>query len=209
MLNLHFITIFPEICENYFNYSVIGRAKKSGEVKIHTYNPIDNVQSKERVDDKPYGGGPGMVMKADPILKSFDEAKKNKKSVKTIFLSPGGKKFNQAMAKELSMYRHLIFICGRYEGVDNRVLDATGAESVSIGDYTLTGGELPALAMADAILREVEGVLGNENSLEDKRKAGRKVYTRPVEFKYKGKNYTVPEVLRSGHHKEIDDFRTK
>ncbi len=202
---------------------VLGRAQKKEKGKgakvtgqkiaVSYYNPRDYTKDKHRkVDDRPYGGGPGMVMMAEPVVKAWQKAvgRKAQGKVKTLLLSPRGKKFTQDLAKEYAKkYDHLVFICGRYEGIDSRVGEIIELEEISVGDYILTGGELPALAIADAVSRQIEGVLGTFESLEDHRPNNGKFYTRPEVFKYKGQKYEVPGVLLQGNHKEIDKWRAK
>lgn len=221
-MNFHIITIFPEICKAYTNAGVLGRAQKTEKgkgakvrgkkISISYYNPRDFASDKHRkVDDRPYGGGPGMVMKAEPILKAWDKAVGRKKGkVKTLLMSPRGEKFDQKMAKELTnKYEHIVLISGRYEGIDARVKDILKAEEVSVGDYVLTGGELPALTIIDAVSREVPGVLGTFESLEDQRVSSGEMYTRPEVLEYKKDKYQVPEVYLSGDHKAIESRKAK
>jgi len=222
MTTFHIVTIFPETFSSYLNEGVLGRAiNKKKIVKIKFYNPRDYTKDKHkrarpdgrpfgRVDSIPYGGGPGMVMLVSPILKAWQKAKGQKKDVKTIILSPGGKEFTNRYAKKLSEeFNHIILIAGRYEGIDARVKKITKAEEISIGNYVLTGGELPAMVMIDTISRQIEGVLGDYNSLEENRISSGEVYTKPREIRYKGKSYKVPEVLTSGHHAKIDKWKTR
>ena len=221
-MNFHLITLFPDICQAYTDASVLGRAQKTDKGKgakvrgkkivVSYYNPRDFATNKhKKVDDKPYGGGPGMVMRAEPILKAWQKAvgrKKDQKKVKTLIMSPRGKTFDQAMAKEFAKkYDHLVLISGRYEGIDGRVKTALKAEEVSVGDYILTGGELPALSIIDAVSRHIPGVLGTHDSLEDDRATNGETYTRPEVIEYKKKKLTVPQVLLDGNHKEIEKWR--
>lgn len=221
-MNFHVITLFPDMCKAYTDASILGRAQKTHKGKgsknrgkkmeVHYYNPRDFTKSKHnKVDGRPYGGGPGMVMQAEPILKAWDKAvgrKKNLKKIKTLIMSPRGKQFDQTMAKKLAKnYDHVVLISGRYEGIDERVKKALKAEEVSVGDYTLTGGELPALTILDAVAREIPGVLGEQESLEDRRVTNGESYTRPPRFTYKKKNYDVPDVYLSGNHAEIEKKR--
>ena len=221
-MNFHVITIFPDICSAYTDAGVLGRAQKTEKgkgakvrgkkISVTYYNPRDYATDKHRkVDDRPYGGGPGMVMKAEPILKAWEKAVGRKKSkVKTLLMSPRGVKFDQKMAKELaSKYEHVVLISGRYEGVDARVKDILKAEEVSAGDYVLTGGELPALSIIDAVSREVPGVLGTFESLEDQRLSSGEMYTRPEILEYKKKKHQVPKVYLNGDPKAINERRTK
>jgi len=214
-MNFHVITIFPEICQTYTDTGILGRAQKDEKgrgakvqgqkIKINYYNPRDYTTDKHhKVDDRPYGGGPGMVMKAEPILKAWNKAVGRKQNVKTLIMSPRGVKFDQSMAKQLSkQYKHLVLISGRYEGIDARVQEILNAEEVSVGDYVLTGGELPALTIIDAVSREIPGVLGTFESLEDQRISSGEMYTRPEILEYKKQKYQVPNVFLNGNHAEI------
>jgi tRNA (guanine37-N1)-methyltransferase len=208
-MNFHIITLFPEAFDSYLNESILARAIKDKKIKVKFYNPRDFVKDKKtRVDAKPYGGGPGMVIKAEPVIKAIAKAKGKKTKVKIIFLSPSGKQFDNPYAKKLTKgYKDIIIISGHYEGIDARVKKIFKAEDVSIGSYVLTGGELPAMIMIDVISRQIKGVLGNIESLEESRVSSPDVYTRPEEFIYKKKKYKVPKVLLSGHHKEIEDWK--
>ena len=206
MLSFHIVSLFPDVFERYLSESIIGRAVKNKKIKFSFYNPMDE-RVGGRIDKRPYGGGPGMVLEAKPFLKAHQRAVGKKKGVKTIFFSPSGTPFTQKKAKEYTKFKHLVFLCGHYEGIDERVAKITGAEKLSIGDFVLTGGELPALIVADSVSREIPGVLGNANSPEDLRISSPKSYTRPSVLRWKGKDYKVPEILVSGNHKEIDTFR--
>ena len=221
-MHFHVITLFPEVAKTYTDASVLGRAQKTDKGKgakvrgkkiaVSYYNPRDFTTDKhKKVDDKPYGGGPGMVMKAEPILKAWNKAvgrKKDQKKVKTLIMSPRGTVFTQDLAKEyVKKYDHLVLISGRYEGIDGRVKTALKAEEVSVGDYILTGGELPALTIIDATSRQVEGVLGTQESLEDDRATSGETYTRPEVLEYKKKKLKVPSVFLGGNHAEIEKRR--
>lgn len=208
-MHFHIVTLFPESFQSYISSSIIGRAVQDKKIKISFYNPRDFTNDpRHRIDQKPYGGGPGMVIEAEPVIKAIAKAKGTKKSVKIFFLSPGGEKFTTDTAKKTAKkYKHVIFVCGRYEGIDARIKKVFTMEDVSIGDYVLTGGELPALVMMDCISRQVKGVLGDIDSLEENRVSSHDVYTRPALFTYKKKKYAVPEVLLSGHHKEIEEWK--
>lgn len=208
-MNIYIITLFPEALKPYLNESILGRAQKKKLINIEYYNPRDFSKDKhKRVDEKPYGGGPGMVMVADPILNAVNKARGRKKNVKVIILSPRGRQFTNALAITLSKkYKDIILISGRYEGIDARVKKILRAEEVSIGPYVLTGGELPAAIVVDSIARQIRGVLGKDESIEEKRNASHEVYTRPEIVKHKGKNYKVPRVLLSGNHKDIEEWR--
>lgn len=207
-MNFHIISIFPESFTSYINESILKRAQKNKLIKFSFYNPRNFTKDKhKKVDNKQYGGGPGMVMGVQPIISAVTKAKGNKKNVRVIILSPRGKQFNTKIADKLKAYKNIIFICGRYEGIDARVKKILKAEEISIGPYILTGGELPALIMIDAISRRIPGVLGSSQSIEEKRIAGSDIYTRPQEIIYKKKKYKVPKVLISGNHKNIENFR--
>lgn len=209
------ITIFPESLKGYFNSSILKRAQKNKKIEINFHNLRDFANDRhKKVDDKSFGGGPGMVLKIEPIVKAinsiFKSKIKNQKS-KVIVFSPSGKQFSQKMAKNwANNFNNLILICGRYEGVDARVNKIIKVEEISIGSYILTGGELPAAVVVDSVSRQIKGVLGKEESLEEKRgMSGFPVYTKPEVFEYQGKKYSVPKVLLSGHHKKIKSWREK
>jgi len=215
-MTFHVITIFPDIFISYLNESIIGRAIKNKLVSINFYNPRDFIKAPKNnyrpVDDKPYGGGPGMVMRAEPLLKAIEKAisKIRGKKIKIILFSPSGKKFETAYAKQaVKKYTDIILISGRYEGIDARVQKIFKAEEISIGDYVLTGGELPAMVLIDSISRQIPGVLGKYESLEEERVSSSEVYTRPEVLEYKGKKYKVPKVLLSGNHKKIEEWKQK
>lgn len=252
-MNFHIITLFPNLVRSYLSESILARAIKTGKISATFYNPRDYAKptsaqkNKEkpylRVDHKPYGGGPGMVMQALPVIKAveaavreaskvhrFGASKKGSKvhrfigsnskigktgrseapKLKIVFFSPGGKKFDTAYAKSAAKkYSDVILICGRYEGIDARVRKIFKADEVSVGDYVLTGGEVPAMILIDSIARQVEGVLGNFSSREEERVSSKEVYTRPEVLRYKGKEYKVPKVLLSGHHARIEKWKSK
>ncbi|MFM2381385.1 MAG: tRNA ((1)-)-methyltransferase, tRNA (guanine37-N1)-methyltransferase [Candidatus Parcubacteria bacterium] len=221
-MHFHVITLFPEICKTYTDGSVLGRAQKTEKgkgakvrgkkIEVQYYSPRDYATNKHnKVDDRPYGGGPGMVMMAEPVLSAWEKAvgkKKTPKKIKTLIMSPRGTVFTTAMAKELAKkYEHIVLISGRYEGIDSRVKKILKAEEVSVGDYVLTGGELPALSIIDSVSRQIPGVLGTFESLEEERISSGEMYTRPAEFIYKKKKHKVPEVLQNGNHKDIEEWR--
>jgi tRNA (guanine37-N1)-methyltransferase len=195
--------------DSYLQESILGRAIKDKKISVKFYNPMDFCKPKERVDARPYGGGPGMVLRPEFFLKAFSKIKiKDKKKTKIILFSTTGKKFTTSYAKNSAKkYTDIIMISGRYEGIDARVQKILRAEEISIGDYVLTGGELPAMILIDSISRQVKGVLGKYESLEEERVSSSEVYTRPEILKYKGKNYRVPKVLLSGNHKKIDEWK--
>ena len=207
----HIVTIFPEAFESYLGTSILKRAIQVGIIQVKFYNPRDFTDDKHgKTDDRPYGGGPGMVMYAMPILKAVETIKYQIKNAKCqiILFSASGKQFDNQMARRISKkYRDIILIAGHYEGVDLRVKKALRAEELSVGPYILTGGELPAMILIDSIGRQISGVLGKEESLEEGRAAGREVYTRPEVIEFRGKSYRVPKVLLSGNHKKIEEYR--
>lgn len=201
------ITLFPEMFSS-LEHSITGRALKASLLSLQYWNPRDFTTDKHHtVDDKPYGGGPGMLMKVEPLQKALHAAKQTLPSAKTIYLSPQGKPFTQTAAKQFAQQAELIFLCGRYEGVDERLIESEVDEEWSIGDYVVTGGELPAMIMIDAIARLIPGVLGDQQSAEqDSFSHGlldHPHYTRPEEIN----NQRVPEVLLSGNHAAIAQWR--
>lgn len=220
-MKFHVVTLFPEVVEAYTGASILGRAQKEKKLTVNTYqlrdfvtNPAKGARGADkwfykRVDDKPYGGGPGMVLQAEPFVRAVEKIKKGKKNVKVLITSAGGKEFTNEYAKKLAKQKEVVILCGRYEGIDARVKKALGAEEVSVGNYILTGGEIPALTIIDATARQIPGVLGKFESLEEGRVASHDVYTRPEVFEFKKKKYSVPKVLLSGHHANIDAQRTK
>jgi tRNA (guanine37-N1)-methyltransferase len=210
-MHFHIITLFPESIKPYFDTSILGRAQRDKKIKVSFYNPRDFTKDKHRrVDQKPYGGGPGMVLEAESVLKAAQKAIGTKKKVLTIFFSPSGTQFTNAIARTyVKKYEHVVFICGHYEGVDARVKKILKAKEVSVGPFVLTGGELPAALVADAVTRQIKGVLGSYDSLEEERVASGEVYTRPEVLVYKKKKYRVPKILLSGHHKKIEEWKKK
>lgn len=208
-MKFHVVTLFPEVIEAYMGASILGRAQKNKLLSVKAYQLRDYVTNKwGKADERPYGGGPGMVLQAEPFIRAVDKIRKGKK-VKVLITSAGGKPFTNAYAKKLAKEKEVIILCGRYEGIDARVKKILKAEEVSVGPYILTGGEIPALTVIDATARQVKGVLGKFESLEEGRIASHDVFTRPEVLKYKGKSYRVPKVLLSGHHANIDTLRTK
>lgn len=213
------ITIFPNIFDSYCNESIVKRAKEKGVIDIVVHNLRDYTHDKhKKVDDTPYGGGAGMVLKVDPIFEVVTSLKQSTESIqqlkstigttRTILFSAKGKRFMQSDAVRLAMYDRLILVCGRYEGVDERVAEHVVDEELSIGDFVLTGGELPAMVVVDAVARLLPGVLGNTESSLDESHAIEGIleypqYTKPEEFM----GWRVPEVLLSGHHKDIGTWR--
>jgi tRNA (guanine37-N1)-methyltransferase len=213
ILTFHIVTLFQGAFESYLGESIINRAIQDKKIKVVFYNPRDFTDDKwARVDRKPYGGGPGMVLEASSVLKAVVKAlgRKNRKNVKILFFEPNGKQFTNGVAETLATsVSHIVMICGRYEGVDARVKKILQAESCTIGPYVLTGGELPAMVILDAVSRRIPGVLGSEESVEERRVSSSEVYTRPEVLQWKGKKYRVPKVLLSGNHKEIEAWKKK
>ncbi len=202
------LTLFPEMIEGVLNSSILGRAVKNDRIAYETINIRDFSQDKHgSVDDYPYGGGAGMLMQPQPVFDAWKHATGNDRQVRTIYLTPQGETFNQSMAEEFAREKELVFLCGHYEGIDERVLEECVTDYVSIGDYVLTGGELPTLVMIDAIARLVDGVLHNDESAQtetfDNGLLEYPQYTRPAEWMGK----EVPEVLLSGDHKKIEEWR--
>ena len=200
------LTLFPEMFEA-LNESIIGRAKEKELIEINLINIRDFSKDKhKKVDDTPYGGGAGMIMMPDVVYDAYSSIT-DKENAKVIYLSPQGKVLNQEKVKELSKENHLILLCGHYEGIDQRVLDEIVDEEISIGDYVLTGGELPAMVLIDSVSRYVKGVLKEESVAEESFSNNKLLeypqYTRPEEFRGK----RVPEVLISGHHENIKKWR--
>ncbi len=215
-LNFHIVSLFPESFDSYIDKSIIARAIENKLIKVLFYNPKDFAEANKsgitKVDDRPYGGGPGMVIQAEPVIKSIEKifSKKSIDPKKTmiVFLSPSGQQFDTELATKIcKKYTDIIIVCGRYEGIDARVKKIFKMTDISVGPWVTTGGELPALIMIDVISRQVEGVLGKFESREESRVSSSEVYTRPEILIYKNKKYKVPKVLLSGNHKEIDKWR--
>ncbi len=211
-MKIDIMTLFPEMCERVLSESIIGRARKQGFVDIACHNIRDFAGNKHgKVDDMPYGGGMGMVMAAKPIFDCYSSLFDSKTQEKPhlIYMSPKGKTLTQQRVKELSALPHIVILCGHYEGVDERVIEEIVDEEISIGDYVLTGGELPALTLADAVCRMLPGVLSDEECFTEESHYGGLLeypqYTRPAVWHEK----EVPDVLLSGNHKEIANWRRK
>ena len=208
-MNFHVLTLFPEMIEQGMHTSIIGRAIAGGYLSIDAINIRDYAFNKhQKVDDYPYGGGAGMLMQAEPVYLAYESVqKKLGYRPRVVYLTPQGEVFHQTMAKELAKEKDLVFLCGLYEGIDERVLDEIVTDYVSIGDYVLTGGELPAMVMMDSISRMVPGVLSNQESGETESFAGNLLeypqYSRPEEWH----GQKVPPVLLSGHHANIEAWR--
>ena len=209
-MNFYIMTLFPDMVKDGLNTSIIGRAMEKGLLSIDAVNIRDYAFNKHHsVDDYPYGGGAGMLMQAEPVYQTYKaiEEKTGKKNLRVVYLSPQGKTFNQTMAEEFAQEEDLVFLCGHYEGIDERVLDEVVTDYVSIGDYVLTGGELPAMIMIDAISRLVPGVLHNDVSAEFESFQDNLLeypqYSRPEIWHDK----QVPAILLSGHHANIEKWR--
>ncbi len=208
-MTFYVLTLFPEMIMNGLSNSITGRAMDAGLINIEAVNIRDFTNDKHRhVDDYPYGGGAGMVMQAEPVYNAYMHVcEMADHKPKVIYMTPQGRTFNQGIAKELSIEEDLILLCGHYEGIDERVLELIVDDSISIGDFVLTGGELPAMAIIDTISRLIPGVLNNDESAEIESFYNNLLeypqYTRPVEFMGK----KVPDVLLSGHHKNIEAWR--
>lgn len=208
-MNYYVMTLFPEMIEQGMNTSIIGRAMAKNLLSLKTINIRDySVRGDGRIDDYPYGGGAGMVMQAEPVCRAYETLSEELGyRPRLIYLTPQGKVFHQEMAKEFAKEKDLVFLCGHYEGIDERVLEEIATDFVSIGDYVLTGGELPSMVMMDSIARMVPGVLSNQESGETESFAGNLLeypqYSRPENWRGK----TVPPVLMSGHHGNVDRWR--
>ncbi len=211
MLTFHILSIFPEMFSGVFQESILKRAQENGLIKINLVNIRDYAIDKHATtDDYPFGGGPGMLMKIEPVFRAFQDVCGNAKRLPhRIFMSPRGTTLTQQKTIELSAKQEILILCGRYEGIDERIREMMIDEELSIGDYVLTGGELPAMVLVDAVSRMIPGVLGDENSFKDdsfyQGILGYPQYTRPREFQGK----SVPDILLSGHHAKIESWRRK
>ncbi|OGI72259.1 tRNA (guanosine(37)-N1)-methyltransferase TrmD [Candidatus Nomurabacteria bacterium RIFCSPHIGHO2_02_FULL_38_15] len=231
-MNFHVITLFPEMFDSYLGESILARAIKEKKLKVSFINPRKFVTGKykkvwpdgnvsQQIDERPYGGGPGMVMMAEPVIRAVESVlkkldQKNKKlkaksqKLKPLIINfvPSAKKFDTAYAKNsVKKYTDIILICGRYEGIDTRINKILKCEQVSVGDFVLTGGELPAMILIDCIARQIPGVLGNFDSREEARISSSEIYTRPEILIHKNKKYKVPKVLLLGNHKDIENWK--
>lgn len=209
-MRFHIMTLFPEIFNSYMDESIMKRAVEKGIIEVHIYNIRDFSNNKhKKVDDYPFGGGAGMVMTPQPIYDTYKHiiTTHNINNPSVIYLTPKGKVYNQSMAKQMSLKEDIILLCGHYEGIDERIIDLIVTDEISIGDYVLTGGELPALIMIDSISRLIPGVLNQEESFEEESFKDNLLeyphYTRPRDFE----GLKVPGVLLSGNHKKIDEWR--
>ena len=208
-MNFHILTLFPDMVMDGLGTSITGRAMESGAIQAEAVDIRTYSRNKHRhVDDAPYGGGAGMVMQPGPVCDAYEDlCRRLNRRPRVIYMTPQGQRFNQKIAEELSKEEELVFLCGHYEGIDERALEAIGAEYLSLGDFVLTGGELPAMVMIDCISRLVPGVLGNGDSAEIESFYDNLLeypqYTRPEVFEGR----PVPEVLLTGHHKNIEAWR--
>lgn len=201
------LTLFPEMIDNYCGYSILKRAVEADILQINTINPRDYTLNKhKKVDDTPYGGGAGMVLMVQPYVDAYESISKKEKSL-TVMLSPQGKPLTDNMVNKLAKYEQIILLCGHYEGFDERIREIINPEEISIGDFVLTGGELPALCLVDAVSRKIEGTLGKIESADEDSFSNGLIeyphYTKPREYR----GLKVPEVLLNGNHKEINEFR--
>jgi tRNA (guanine37-N1)-methyltransferase len=229
MIRFHLITLFPEACDAYLNTSILGRARTNKLISVDYQNPRDfvmlpadkkgNAFAYKKVDERPYGGGPGMVMMALPILRAVKKGltrrtKKNQpagRKVALIWFSPSAPAFTNTEADKLAKFDDVILVSGRYEGIDDRALSALKTfgtvKKYSVGEATLTGAEVPAMAIIDAVTRRIPGVLGKDESIEERRTASPAVYTRPEVLEWEGKKYKVPPVLITGNHAKIEEWK--
>ena len=201
------LTLFPEIIESYCNVSIMKRAREGDVYSLNTINPRDFTLDKHnKVDDTPYGGGVGMVLMPQPYIDAYDSVEKLENSI-TIMLSPQGEPLNEKLVLDLAQYEQIIMLCGHYEGFDERIREIIKPKEISLGDFVLTGGELPALCLLDSVSRKLNGTLGKIQSAEDDSFSNGLLeypqYTKPRDFR----GYKVPEVLLNGNHKEINEFR--
>lgn len=206
-MKIDYLTLFPEMFDGVLNHSILKRAQDKNIIEVNTVNFRDYAENKHnQVDDYPYGGGQGMVLKPEPVFNAMQDLKHTDKT-RVILMCPQGRPFSQTIAEELSEAEHIVFICGHYEGYDERIREYLVTDEISMGDYVLTGGELPAMTMTDAIVRLIPGVLGNEQSHQDDSFSDGLLefpqYTRPREYK----DMTVPNVLLSGNHANIEKWR--
>ena len=208
-MNFHVLTLFPEMIRDGFETSITGRAVEKGLLSLETVNIRDfSVNKHNRVDDYPYGGGAGMVMQAEPVYLAWESVvEKLGRKPKVLYMSPQGRVFDQTMAQELAEEEDLLFLCGHYEGIDERVIEELDPEEISVGDYVLTGGELPALILADSVSRMLPGVLSDDECFEEESHFNSLLeypqYTHPSSWN--GRD--VPEILLSGHHAKVDEWR--
>lgn len=206
-MRFNILTLFPEMIENYCSCSIIKRAVENGTIEVNTTNPREFTHNKhKKVDDTPYGGGAGMVLMPQPFVDAYESIEKGKNSI-TVMLTPQGEVFDDKMADEFAKYEQIILICGHYEGFDERIREIINPKEVSIGDFVLTGGELPALCLVDSVSRKIEGTLGRIESAENDSFSDGLLdypqYTKPRNFR----GHKVPEVLLNGNHAQIEKYR--
>ena len=201
------LTLFPELIQSHLNFSIMKRAKDEGIIEVNTINPRDySLDKHKKVDDTPYGGGAGMVLAPQPYVDAYEAIKKEEKSI-TIMMTPQGEPFTHEISKELAQYDQIVILCGHYEGFDERIREIIKPREISIGDFVLTGGELPALCIIDSVSRNIEGTLGKIESAHDDSFSDGLLeypqYTKPREYR----GLQVPEVLLNGNHKLIEEYR--
>lgn len=213
-MRFHLITLFPEACEAYLSASILGRARTGKKIAIDYQSPRDFVTNKwGKVDERPYGGGPGMVMTVLPVVKAVKKAlaRRMGKKIALVWFSPSGTEFTNAEADKLLKYDDVVLVCGRYEGIDERakkIMKTFGrVKNYSVGKATYTGAEVPAMAIVDAVTRRIPGVLGKDESVEERRTASSEVYTRPESIEWEGKAHKIPKVLATGNHAEIEKWK--
>lgn len=215
MLRFHLITLFPEACDAYLSASILGRARKNKQIAVDYQSPRPYVDNRwGKVDERPYGGGPGMVMTALPVVRAIKKALTRRKGkTALIWFSPSAPAFTNKEADKLAKFDDVVLVCGRYEGIDDRALSIMKTfgtvKKYSVGEATLTGAEVPAMAIVDAVTRRLPGVLGKDESVEERRTASPAVYTRPDAITWEGKTYKVPAVLATGNHAKIEAWKNK
>lgn len=213
MIRFHLITLFPEACEAYLSSSILGRARTNKKISVSYQSPREYVDNRwGKIDERPYGGGPGMVMTALPVVRAVKKALGRRKGKTAIvWFSPSAKPFTNKEADTLTRFDEVVLVCGRYEGIDERaakILKTFGTlKRYAVGEATYTGAEVPAMAIVDAVTRRIPGVLGKDESVEERRIASGEVYTRPEEIVWENKKYKVPKVLTTGDHAKIDSWR--
>ncbi|MEK7602435.1 MAG: tRNA (guanosine(37)-N1)-methyltransferase TrmD [Patescibacteria group bacterium] len=214
MLRFHLITLFPEACDAYLNASILGRARAGKKISVDYQTPRDYVDNKwGKVDERPYGGGPGMVMTALPVVRAVKKSlsRRGGKKIALVWFSPSASAFTNKEADKLAKFDDVVLVCGRYEGIDDRALSILKTfgtvKKYAVGEATLTGAEVPAMAIVDAVTRRLPGVLGKDESVEERRTASPAVYTRPESITWEGKRYKAPAVLLTGNHADIDSWK--
>lgn len=213
MLRFHIITLFPDACEAYLSASILGRARTNKKIHVDYQSPRDFVTNKwGKVDERPYGGGPGMVMTALPVVKAIKKSLTRRKGkIALVWFMPAGQEFTNKEADKLAKFDDVVLVCGRYEGIDDRALKIMKSfgtvKKYAVGQATYTGGEIPAMAIVDAVTRRLPGVLGKDESVEERRTAASEVYTRPDTIEWEKKKYPIPKVLASGHRAKIEEWK--